>query len=116
MGRSGVPMILSIIGTVGLRIVWIFGIFPAHRSLKVLFYFLSGILDFYDHHAGDLFLVCKTESSQAAFGRDCRIKTKTEYQKKRIEFRFSLREKQSPFCKQETLELKIKNMEETWNY
>ena len=30
-------MILSIIGTVGLRIVWIFGIFPAHRSLKVLF-------------------------------------------------------------------------------
>ena len=37
MGRSGVPMILSIIGTVGLRIVWIFGIFPAHRSLKVLF-------------------------------------------------------------------------------
>ena len=37
MGRSGVPMILSIIGTVGLRIVWIFGIFPVHRSLKVLF-------------------------------------------------------------------------------
>ena len=37
MGRSGVPMILSIIGTVGLRIVWVFGIFPVHRSLKVLF-------------------------------------------------------------------------------
>ena len=32
MGYSGVPMILSIIGTVGTRIVWIFGLFPAHRS------------------------------------------------------------------------------------
>lgn len=37
MGRSGVPMILSIIGTVGTRIVWIYGIFPLHRSLFVLF-------------------------------------------------------------------------------
>ncbi len=37
MGRSGVPMILSIIGTVGTRIVWIYGIFPQHRSLFVLF-------------------------------------------------------------------------------
>lgn len=37
MGHSGVPMILSIIGTVGTRIVWIFGIFPSHRSLSVLF-------------------------------------------------------------------------------
>ena len=37
MGHSGVPMILSVIGTVGTRIVWIFGIFPHHRSLAVLF-------------------------------------------------------------------------------
>ena len=37
MGRSGVPMILSIIGTVGTRIVWIFMLFPQHRSLKFLF-------------------------------------------------------------------------------
>lgn len=37
MGRSGVPMILSIIGTVGTRIVWNYGIFPLHRSLFVLF-------------------------------------------------------------------------------
>ncbi len=37
MGHSGVPMILSIIGTVGTRIVWIFGHFPAHRSLSFLF-------------------------------------------------------------------------------
>ena len=36
-GYSGVPMILSIIGTVGTRIVWIFGLFPAHRSLSFLF-------------------------------------------------------------------------------
>ena len=37
MGYSVVPMILSIIGTVGTRIVWIFGLFPAHRSLSFLF-------------------------------------------------------------------------------
>ena len=37
MGYSGVPMILSIIGTVGTRIVWIFGLFPVHRSLSFLF-------------------------------------------------------------------------------
>lgn len=37
MGYSGVPMILSIIGTVGTRIVWIFRLFPAHRSLSFLF-------------------------------------------------------------------------------
>lgn len=37
MGHSGVPMILSIIGTVGTRIVWIFGLFPHHRSLSFLF-------------------------------------------------------------------------------
>ena len=37
MGYALVPMILSIIGTVGLRIVWIFALFPAHRSLYFLF-------------------------------------------------------------------------------
>lgn len=37
MGHSTVPMILSIIGTVGTRIVWIFWIFPQHRSLDILF-------------------------------------------------------------------------------
>ena len=37
MGHSAVPMILSVIGTVGTRIVWIFGIFPDHRTLYVLF-------------------------------------------------------------------------------
>ena len=37
MGHSGVPMLLSIIGTVGTRIVWIYWIFPRHRSLAVLF-------------------------------------------------------------------------------
>ena len=56
MGRSGVPMILSIIGTVGTRIVWIYGIFPLHRSLVRTIYFLSGILADYDCHAGDLLL------------------------------------------------------------
>ena len=37
MGHSAVPMLLSVIGTVGTRIVWIYMIFPAHRSLDVLF-------------------------------------------------------------------------------
>lgn len=37
MGRSGVPMVLSIIGTVGTRIVWIYGVFPRYRSLFILF-------------------------------------------------------------------------------
>lgn len=37
MGHSGVPMILSVIGTVGTRIVWIYGFFPQHRSLHFLF-------------------------------------------------------------------------------
>lgn len=37
MGYSFVPMIISIIGTVGLRIVWIFWVFPNNRSLDVLF-------------------------------------------------------------------------------
>ena len=37
MGYSAVLMVLSVIGTVGTRIVWVFGIFPNHRSLSVLF-------------------------------------------------------------------------------
>ena len=37
VGYSAVPMILSIIGTVGTRLVWIYGVFPQHRSLYVLF-------------------------------------------------------------------------------
>ena len=37
MGHSAVPMILSVIGTVGMRILWVFGLFPSHRSLRFLF-------------------------------------------------------------------------------
>lgn len=37
MGYSAVPMVLSVIGTVGTRVSWIFGIFPYHRSLGILF-------------------------------------------------------------------------------
>lgn len=37
MGHSAVPMILSIIGTVGVRIIWIYGFFPNHRDIKFLF-------------------------------------------------------------------------------
>ena len=37
MGASTVPMILSVIGTVGVRIFWIYCVFPTHHSLDVLF-------------------------------------------------------------------------------
>lgn len=37
MGRSTVPMILCLIGTVGVRILWIFLFFPHHRTLRYLF-------------------------------------------------------------------------------
>lgn len=37
MGRSAVPMVLSVIGTVGTRIFWIYAIFPYHRNLNILF-------------------------------------------------------------------------------
>ncbi len=37
MGYSVVPMVLSIIGTVGVRIIWIYGFFPNHRDIKFLF-------------------------------------------------------------------------------
>lgn len=37
MGHSAVPMILSVIGTVGMRVFWIYLIFPAHHSLSILF-------------------------------------------------------------------------------
>ena len=37
MGYSAVPMVLSIIGTVGMRVLWIFAFFPQHRSLYFLF-------------------------------------------------------------------------------
>ena len=37
MGYSAVPMLLSVIGTVGTSVIWIYLIFPKHRALDVLF-------------------------------------------------------------------------------
>lgn len=37
LGYSTIPMILSVIGTVGTRIVWIYALFPHHRTLDFLF-------------------------------------------------------------------------------
>ena len=37
MGYSAVPMLLSIVGTVGTRVAWILWVFPKHRALDVLF-------------------------------------------------------------------------------
>lgn len=38
LGHAFVPMLLSLIGTVGVRMAWIFLYFPSHRSLRQLFY------------------------------------------------------------------------------
>ena len=37
LGYSSVPMVLSVIGTVGVRIIWIFIFFPANRNIDFLF-------------------------------------------------------------------------------
>lgn len=37
MSYAAVPMVLSVIGTVGVRIFWIYAMFPSHRSLFYLF-------------------------------------------------------------------------------
>ena len=37
VGYSTVPMILSVIGTVGVRIFWIYCVFPTHHALDILF-------------------------------------------------------------------------------
>lgn len=37
MGHSAVPMVLSVIGTVGTRVLWIYVFFSQHRSLYFLF-------------------------------------------------------------------------------
>ena len=46
VGYSTVPMILSVIGTVGVRIFWIYCVFPTHHALDILFisYPLSWII------------------------------------------------------------------------
>ena len=46
MGYSVVPMLISVVGTVGIRIFWIYCVFPFHRALDVLFisYPLSWII------------------------------------------------------------------------
>lgn len=37
LGHATAPMILSLVGTVGFRLLWIYGIFPANRELSFLF-------------------------------------------------------------------------------
>ena len=60
MGASAVPMILSIIGTVGTRIVWIF---PGSSFLKDFICVVSGVLDIDDFDAGSLLLFCKKKGT-----------------------------------------------------
>lgn len=63
MGYSAVPMILSIIGTVGMRVVWIFWNLSALSFFVCAVYFVSGFLAVHDHYAGDLLLFCKEKDT-----------------------------------------------------
>ncbi len=64
MGHSAVPMILSVIGTVGTRILWIFGSVPTSQITVLPIYFLSGILVLHNRNAGHLFLFCEKNGAQ----------------------------------------------------
>ena len=48
MGYSAVPMVLSLIGTVAIRVIWIYYFFPANRNVRYLFisYPLSWVCTF----------------------------------------------------------------------
>ena len=59
MGHSGVPMILSVIGTVGIRVLWIYVFFPHNRSAGFPVCFLSGLLDRNYTDAGSMLLFRK---------------------------------------------------------
>ena len=59
MGYSAVPMVLSIIGTVGMRVLWIFAFFPTAQITVFFVYFLSGIVDCNDRDAGGMLLFCE---------------------------------------------------------
>ena len=59
MGYSAVPMVLSIIGTVGMRVLWIFCIFSTAQITVFSVYFLSGIVDCNNRNAGGMLLFCE---------------------------------------------------------
>lgn len=59
MGYSAVPMILSIIGTVGIASGMDFWNLSALSFFVCAVYFVSGFLAVHDHYAGDLLLFCK---------------------------------------------------------
>ena len=59
MGYSAVPMVLSIIGTVGMRVLWIFAFFSTAQITVFSVYFLSGIVDRNDRDAGGMLPFCE---------------------------------------------------------
>ena len=67
MGYSAVPMVLSVIGTVGTRVVWILAFFP-YQITGDSVYILSSVVDYHDCPAGNLFLLCETESAPEKSG------------------------------------------------
>lgn len=72
MGHSGVPMILSIIGTVGTKNCMDLRTFSEPQIPVIFVYFLSGILDPDNHYAGDLFLFCQKKK----YTERCYLQTK----------------------------------------
>ena len=67
LGYSVVPMVTSLIGACGIRILWVLTVFQAHRSIGVLFfsYPLSWFITF-SAHCVYLYFVYKKSAHQAA--------------------------------------------------
>ena len=63
MGFSAVPMLLSVIGTVGTRIVWIFWVFPSF--FRCTFYFLPCIMVSYHCITSNLLLFCAEKAQKS---------------------------------------------------
>ncbi|MBP0969544.1 MAG: MATE family efflux transporter [Oscillospiraceae bacterium] len=52
MGRSSLPMITMVVGICGVRLAWLWGYFPSHRSLEVIYlsyslsWFITSVLEY----------------------------------------------------------------------
>ena len=62
MGYSAVPMVLSVIGTVGTRIVWVFEFSEPQIFIRT-FCILSGVMDHYHCTSGRALLFCEKKGT-----------------------------------------------------
>ena len=52
MGKSSLPMIIMVVGICGVRLAWLWGFFPTHRALEVIYlsyplsWFITSVLEF----------------------------------------------------------------------